>query len=769
MALSSQLASRIRRRLRSKLTRFRHRAGWSTLETGPVGLATDFRHPIDARHKARLIARYCSEFAAAAQRELEQAQRLLRHEFDLLGHPMQYDRAIAWSRDPVSGRDWSNGYSAAIPYRGADRLGDIKLPWELNKHQYFFTLGKAAWLTGEPIYAREIVEQIDAWIGANPCHSGIHWISALETGTRVISWILTYPFYADACGPAARERLLRSIAQHLLFVEQNLSVDAHPNTHLAGEAAILAVGGLFIDCKHSERWLRLGLQHLEEQIHRQVRPDGVHAEQSIAYHRFFLDQYYLVHAFLRTHGRSFSATTLERMERMTQFLMDVMHPDGSVPTFGDCDEARGIWCRADAPSDYRSLLALGVANFGRGDFKMAARAATEELLWLHGEDALDRFATASARAPQHLSAAYPDAGYYVMRSGWDENAAVLAFDCGPLGHGAAGHGHADALSLQLFARGCHFLGDPGTYSYNLDYDCRDRFRSTRAHNTISIDDLDQSVGRDRMSWATQANARCRRWLCTAWFDLVEGEHDGYGRLEHPVTHGRAVIFIKPDVWVIFDRLTGSGEHRFQSRLHPRPDCTVTTAASGSAMTLSSQSGARLDFSLVGGLGTDDAPSLETIEDWYSESYGKKVPATSIAITGAMRGATALATALSSSPNVAVNVGTTDGMLTINVTRAGRRAEQLLCRIAGDGPVRSDDLLFDGDVLFRQNSASDAGAVWAADFRTIEIRDQLELRTQSRIKSLLLNGGSCEVTCEDAATGDPQIKAAQNIAVAIHRP
>src|SRR6185503_18896024 len=102
--------------------------------------------------------------------------------------------------------------------------------------------------------------------------------------------------------------------------------------------------------------------------------------------------------------------------------------------------------------------------------------------------------------PDDASAAYQAAGYCVMRDGWGASDPVLMFDCGPLGHGAAGHGHADALSVQLHAAGYPFLVDSGTFSYNLDYAWRNVFRSTRAHNTVVVDGESQSVPRDRMAW-----------------------------------------------------------------------------------------------------------------------------------------------------------------------------------------------------------------------------------------------------------------------------
>lgn len=759
MRLRRELAYRIRRRFRSKITKLRYRAGLDTLEPGVVRISAEFRHPIDHANREALISRYRASFATSAQREVEEAERLLRHEFRLLGHEMHHGAHIRWSRDPVSGKDWRRTFSAEIPYRGPERLGDIKLPWELNKHQYFFTLGKATWLTGDAKFAKEIVAQIDHWIRDNPCHAGIHWISALETGTRVLSWVLAYPFFAEYCDSATHRRLARSIAQHLLFVEQNLSVGEFSNTHLAGEAAILVAGALFLDCEHCPRWLATGLHHLESEIFRQVRSDAVHSEQSIAYHRFFLDQYYLVNALLLANGRALSPSTLDRMQRMTQFLLDLLHPDGSVPLFGDCDDARAIWCRADAPLEYRSLLALGAVSFKRTDFKMIAREPAEELLWLHGEHALQEFSELRSELPDHSSIDYRDAGYYIMRTGWSSNDAMLVVDCGPLGHGPAGHGHADALSFQLFAHGYAFLIDPGTYSYNLDYEWRDRFRGTAAHNTLSVDGLDQSLVRDRMSWATHAQSRCNRWLTTAWFDLIDGQHDGYERLEHPLTHRRVIAFIKPDVWVICDQLTGDGTHRFELALHLPPDCTVDGVSK--ALAVSSPAGNSLRVRIDG----DDTRAdhqenlMWTInEDWYSGTYGKRVQSRTLRASGIAHGNRTVVTCLTTSSDVAMHVEVIEGALKISTKRANTPEKTLIYRLEGSGSIRSDNNLeFDGNTLFQIGTADGTELLWSCAVHAIVVRDHVEMSSVVPVDSLTFDCGHFELKCSNGNDKDLILK------------
>jgi hypothetical protein len=164
----SELHIRIRRRLQGSVLRARYRLGVETLPTGPVSLNSQFRTLIGSDNRSEILTRYRELFPHAVQAELEEADRLLNHRFRLLGHTMVHPGKIAWSRDPVSGVEWGNQFSPDISYRGPDRLGDIKLPWELAKHQYFFTLGKASWLSGNPLFAVEIRDQIEHWMDANP-------------------------------------------------------------------------------------------------------------------------------------------------------------------------------------------------------------------------------------------------------------------------------------------------------------------------------------------------------------------------------------------------------------------------------------------------------------------------------------------------------------------------------------------------------------------------------------------------------------------------
>ena len=119
----------------------------------------------------------------------------------------------------------------------------------------------------------------------------------------------------------------------------------------------------------------------------------------------------------------------------------------------------------------------------------------------------------------------------------------LLVDAGPLGYlSIAAHGHADALSFVLSIGDREILVDPGTYAYHTDPAWRRYFRSTLAHNTVGIDEQDQSVQAGNFMWTDHAQARCIEFEAGAERQRFVGEHYGYERLEDPVVHRREIVF-----------------------------------------------------------------------------------------------------------------------------------------------------------------------------------------------------------------------------------
>jgi hypothetical protein len=236
------------------------------------------------------------------------------------------------------------------------------------------------------------------------------------------------------------------------------------------------------------------------------------------------------------------------------------------------------------------------------------------------------------------SVAFPDGGYYLLGdAGPRADAVRMLVDAGPLGYlSIAAHGHADALALTLTVHGRDILVDPGTYLYHGAPEWRRHFRGTRAHNTLTVDGLDQSEWAGSFMWLRHARARCLHFDATAARDEFSAEHDGYRRLDDPVTHRRDIVR-EGRVFTITDGLECSGSHAVEQWWHFSEDCEV--AVEGTTL-VAVNAGVNVRFALDQGFtavevyrGSESPPA-----GWVSRAYGARVPATSVCCRARIDGA-----------------------------------------------------------------------------------------------------------------------------------
>src|SRR5215213_7630376 len=126
-----------------------------------------------------------------AEREiLNTADRISEGTFNLLGlRDLNLGTSIDWHLEPISGKRTPLCHWSQLNYLDAQLAGDKKITWELNRHQYFLTLGRAYWLTGDERYAQLFVSHVTSWMDHNPPKLGINWASSLEIAFRSISWL----------------------------------------------------------------------------------------------------------------------------------------------------------------------------------------------------------------------------------------------------------------------------------------------------------------------------------------------------------------------------------------------------------------------------------------------------------------------------------------------------------------------------------------------------------------------------------------------------
>jgi Heparinase II/III-like protein/Heparinase II/III N-terminus len=554
---------------------------------------------------------------------LQRANRILEGKFDLLGFTdVFFGMPVDWHLDPQSGKRAPLTHWSQIRELSTENSGDKKILWELNRHQHFVLLGQAYWLTGDERFSQTFISHLESWMDQNPPKLGIHWLSSLEIAFRSISWIWGLHFFRKSPSLSAEVfwRALKFLYLNARHLENYLSTYFSPNTHLTGEAlGLFYLGQLFPEFTEAARWRDTGRRILLEQLPIQVKADGVYFEHASYYHRYLTDFYIHFLLLARLNNETLPVEVERKLNALLDHLQYITRPDGTTPLFGDDDGGRLIFFDKPAPNDFRSTLAVGAALFLRGDYKFVAKQPAEEILWLLGPAGVRQFLELPASEPEKQSFAFSESGYYVMRDGWDEQANYLLFDAGPHGIWNCGHAHADALSFELASCGRTLLVDPGTYTYTGSREMRDWFRSSVAHNTLTIDDYSSSISDQPFSWKFVADIECSKWISRKRLDFVAGSHNGYQRLKIPVSHNREILFLKKDYWIVRDQVGCQDEAKADLWFHFEPGINPVIEADDRNTRLSERnSEAGLDIVVF-----DSNGKWRREEGWVSHCYGKR--------------------------------------------------------------------------------------------------------------------------------------------------
>ncbi len=630
--------------LRGALEEPLHAAGLDGARSPAEGETTDerpFPSPWLEPCEEVLVATSIRERASRyTERLLAAADEVLCGRLRILGHGLSYPDRVPWRSDPLSGREWPGAFYRRIDIFGGDTgSGDVKFVWELNRHQFLPTLGKAYRLSGDERYAARAVALIDDWIASNPYLRGINWTSALEVAVRALAWCWSLSLLegSQALDPAQRARIRSSLRHHARYVAGHLSYYFSPYNHLVGELTGLQI--LYASMhptRPSQGWERRAFRALVEEAPRQFYADGGTVEQAVGYHYFTLGFYLQSYLHACRRGVPAAPALEETLCRAFDFALAMTGPDGAVPMIGDADEGKALALEQESAWDFRPYLALGASLFGRSSWKAAAGNFPADAAWLVGTKGWDRYEGLEASPETDRgSELLRSSGYAILRAGTGWGAHTLWFDAGPIAQGvprsgiaSAAHGHADALAFELHIFGEPMLVDPGFFTYNGEEEWHRYFRESAAHNTVVVDGVSQAVYCGRLKWSHGPDVDLGTFATSDEIDFVEGSHDGFARLSPGVRHRRAILFAKPDYWIIRDDLTGSEEHDITLYFHFAPGVSVALVGPGQIRARSA-GGSDLELILVGVQGSQVIQregGARPSDGWVAPGYEARRPA-----------------------------------------------------------------------------------------------------------------------------------------------
>lgn len=507
----------------------------------------------------------------------EQSDAAERGWISLLGHaPLRVGNPPRWHREAMSAIEAPRLHWSRIDHLDTAVVGDHKLLWELNRHQYLLAPAFCWLLEGEARRFTLIESHLESWLNDNPPRRGINWASSLELGLRAIVWcwllwlLREAPWRADL-----RRRLAASLEEHARHIERYLSTYYSPNTHLTGEAlALFYVGTLLPDSPHASRWRKKGAAILESEIARQVYVDGVYFEQASEYQRYTAEIYLHYLQLAGATGWSVSDRTRDRLGRLLEVLYTIASSHGRIPLLGD-DDGGQLWpVDHRPPDDVRALLLAGAVALERPELCASVTASPSYAYWLCGIERTERLVARGAHHPSFSDMYFACGGLAVLRDGWESRAAVAVVDAGPHGALSCGHSHADALTMTLALGPTPLFIDRGTLTYS-GFE-RDVFRATLSHNTLEIDGTSSVDPAGPFKWLPPIPPRACGVVCSsARFSGFLGAATGHLAGGRASTHQRRILHLRGGAWVIHDRGARAAAHAGTLRWQLAPDLTAT--------------------------------------------------------------------------------------------------------------------------------------------------------------------------------------------------
>jgi hypothetical protein len=540
---------------------------------------------IDSLKQGEVTSVICKYFSDTSSKIIAEANKTCSHIFNLLGSgDINLSEKIDWHCDFKSGYRWNpkrNHKNIEIPYGKAD----IKVPWELSRFYHVINLGQAYWLTGSEKYTKEFVKQLDDWIDNNPLKLGVNWACTMEVAIRICNWIFGFYFFKDSqeVSDEFLTKFFKSLYNHGRYIMRNLELrrgGMNTNHYLTDIVCLIYLGVAFPEFKEAKKWREFGIKELIREMKKQVYPDGVDFEASTCYHRLVLELFFYAtflviindknfkeDNFIEVGNEIFGKEYIRRLYQMFEFILYALKPNGKMPQIGDNDSGR-LHIFADREVlDMRYLLTLGAIFFEEPRFKIKEFGFCEEGIWIFGKKGYDKWKRIQATCLDEIKSKYfKQSGIYIIRHKKD----YIIISNGPNGQGGkGGHSHNDKLSFELSVEGQDIIVDPGTYVYTSDPEWRNKFRSTKYHNTIEVDGKEQNIMGDNL-FRMEGNAN------TYLKEIKENEevidislsHDGYKRLEDCVIHSRRFIYNKKTRLLrIKDEVSGEGEHNILFNLH----------------------------------------------------------------------------------------------------------------------------------------------------------------------------------------------------------
>ena len=461
-------------------------------------------------------------------------------------------------------RFYVKGYweSESVPFSYAAEDGSIdwmrpsteqEQKYQIHRHQWMIPQAKVFSITGDEKYASSWMEVYSSWMdscpfptedlnyGTYPDNLPSRWRYAgwsyrpLEASIRVLDQMELLHYYrrSSSLAPAYLLRLYHLFGQQVNHIRTHYSA-ATENHRITEAQAVTSAGILMGDFTDAAQWAEGGSEELTKLLRSSYYDDGFLKDGDLQYHISSIEDFRSVYETACLNGREtvFPGTYVEGLREKINVVQQMLFPDYSVPNMADT--RKDSWSRGVLKRNFVKYSTIFPED--------------PSLAWLASEGT-------EGKAPENLSADFPDAGYYVMRSGWSPSDRMMVLQSSPSSPNEKWHRQWDPNTFELYSDGRHFITDSGCYTYTTGAE-RSQYAATSAHNTLMLNGKNVENCRGNMLVHRQKGNT----------DVLVLENPSYEGL----THRRSIFFVERKWWVIVDEGYGGAEGTVSLNFHLLP-------------------------------------------------------------------------------------------------------------------------------------------------------------------------------------------------------
>ena len=558
--------------------------------------------------------------------------------FEFFGQIINLENEIDWHFDLQSGKTFPLKFSKDIDIRSGE-YGNAKMVWEINRLQFLLPLAVKYRLTNDNVDLQRWMSLMKSWVSENPYLNGINWYSNIEINIRLIVWYFCWQILwvddrlkkNDEFIRFTKEIWLPTIYDHCVFSNNNPSKYSSANNHLIAEYSGLFVASVCWPFKEAGEWRLYAKNGLEKEIINQHSENGINREEASEYIQFITDFFLIPFAIAEKHLINFSETYKTYLHNICQYIVNLLDVKGGFAKYGDEDDGK-VLVVSNNPhfNNFLSILISGAILLEEKQFKKINNEFDFKNWLLWGDKGKKIYDNLENSKNELKSYFYTDVGHFIFKKTYaaDFNKEIyLHFDASPLGFlSLAAHGHSDALSVILTLDGNPILVDAGTYTYHTEKNWRKYFVSTIAHNTISIDRINQAEYIGPTMWLKHYDVEILNAVQQPDVEIAIAKHSGYNRIN--CSHERRVEFTRErELFVITDEITVNNEsHKIFQPWHLHPEVIVENINSHTFILQHPKADRKLKIELSQLLNINVIKGqTKPIMGWYSPSFLKKEP------------------------------------------------------------------------------------------------------------------------------------------------